>query len=142
MFKQVLLTVDLNEEASWTKALPTAVQCCRAFGAGLHVITVVPDFGTTTVAQYFPEGYEKQMLEEADQQLGDFVRERVPEDLAARHIVGHGTIYQEVLRAADRIGADLIVIAAHRPGLQDYLLGPNAARVMRHANASVLVVRD
>ncbi len=141
MFKQVLLTVDLNEEASWTKALPTAVQCCRAFGAGLHVITVVPDFGTTTVAQYFPEGYEKQMLEEADQQLGDFVREHVPEGLAPRHIVGHGTIYQEVLRAADRIGADLIVIAAHRPGLQDYLLGPNAARVVRHFKGSVMVVR-
>ena len=141
MFKQVLLTVDLNEEASWTKALPTAVQCCRAFGAGLHVITVVPDFGAT-VAQHFPEGYEKRTLAEAEKQLGDFVRERVPEDLKARHIVGHGTIYQEVLRAADRIGADLIVIAAHRPGLQDYLLGPNAARVMRHANASVLVVRD
>ncbi len=106
------------------------------------MITVVPDFGTTTVAQYFPEGYEKQMLEEADRQLGDFVRERVPEDLAARHIVGHGTIYQEVLRAADRIGADLIVIAAHRPGLQDYLLGPNAASVVRHFKGSVMVVRD
>lgn len=33
-------------------------------------------------------------------------------------------------------------MAAHRPALKDYLLGPNAARVVRHSNCSVLVVRD
>ena len=38
-------------------------------------------------------------------------------------------------------GATLIVIGAHRPDLKDYLLGPHAARVVRHAECSVLVVR-
>ena len=33
-------------------------------------------------------------------------------------------------------------MASHRPELRDYLIGPNAARVMRHADASVLVVRE
>ena len=55
--------------------------------------------------------------------------------------VGHGTVYEEILHAAKRIDADLIVMAAHRPGQADYLLGPNAARVVRHAECSVLVVR-
>lgn len=32
-------------------------------------------------------------------------------------------------------------MAAHRPELQDYLLGLNATRVVRHAKVSVLVVR-
>jgi nucleotide-binding universal stress UspA family protein len=36
----------------------------------------------------------------------------------------------------------VIVLASHRPELKDYLLGPNAARVVRHAKCSVLVVRD
>ncbi|MFQ5955609.1 MAG: universal stress protein [Kiloniellales bacterium] len=142
MFKEILLTVDLNDEASWSKALPTAVQFCRAFDARLHVITVVPDFGMTIVAQYFPEGYEKQMLQEADKKLGEFVDHHVPDDVSARHIVGHGTIYEEVLRAAKELNVDLIIMASHRPELRDYLIGPNAARVMRHATASVLVVRD
>ncbi|MBT6187404.1 MAG: universal stress protein, partial [Rhodospirillales bacterium] len=31
---------------------------------------------------------------------------------------------------------------SHRPALKDYLLGPNAAQVVRHADVSVLVVRD
>jgi nucleotide-binding universal stress UspA family protein len=46
------------------------------------------------------------------------------------------------MRLADKLGCDAIVMAAHRPELRDYLLGPNAARVVRHANQSVLVVRD
>jgi len=33
------------------------------------------------------------------------------------------------------------VLASHRPDLKDYLLGPNAARVVRHADRSVFVVR-
>jgi nucleotide-binding universal stress UspA family protein len=33
------------------------------------------------------------------------------------------------------------VVGAHRQDLKDYLLGPNAARVVRHADCSVYVVR-
>jgi len=142
MFKHVLLTVDLNEESSWTKALPVAVQCCRSFAAGLHVMTVVPELGSNVVAQYFPEGFEKKMMRETEKQLAEFVGRQVPKDITAHSAVRHGTIYEEVLRTADEVGADLIVIASHRPALRDYLIGPNAARVVRHANVSVLVVRE
>ena len=37
--------------------------------------------------------------------------------------------------------ADLIVIGCHAPGVGDFLLGSNAARVVRHAGCSVYVVR-
>ena len=56
--------------------------------------------------------------------------------------VAHGSIYHEIMRLADELGCDAIVLVAHRPELRDYLLGPNASRVVRHANQSVLVVRD
>ena len=38
--------------------------------------------------------------------------------------------------------ADLIVVGSHRPAMRDYLLGTNAARVVRHAHCSVLVARE
>ena len=38
-------------------------------------------------------------------------------------------------------GVDLIIVASHRPGLQDYFLGSTAAKVVRHAKCSVLVIR-
>ena len=47
----------------------------------------------------------------------------------------------KILEYATEIGADLIIIASHRPGLQDYFLGSTAARVVRHAECAVLVDR-
>ncbi len=142
MYQTILLPIDLNEESSWKKALPTALELCRAHGAKLHVMTVVPDFGMAIVGSFFPDGYEKRALANAERALKEFVSAHVPGDLDVAHDVDHGIVYEEILAAAKRIAADLIVMAAHRPGQADYLLGPNAARVVRHADCSVLVVRD
>lgn len=35
----------------------------------------------------------------------------------------------------------ILLSLSHRPGLDDYLLGPNAAKDVRHCKRSVLVVR-
>ena len=58
-----------------------------------------------------------------------------------RHVVATGRIYEEILRLATQTDAGLIVVGAHKADLKDYLLGPNAARIVRHANCSVYVVR-
>jgi universal stress protein F len=52
---------------------------------------------------------------------------------------GHSS--RTILSMADEIGAELIIIASHKPGLQDYFLGSTASKVVRHAKCSVLVVR-
>ena len=65
----------------------------------------------------------------------------VPDDVSVQHIVGEGSVYEVILKIAGDIDADLILMASHRPELQDYLLGPNASRVVRHATCSVLVHR-
>lgn len=141
MYKNILLAVDLNDDSSWQKALPAAVEYCRAFGSTLHAITVAPSFSMSYVGQFFPEGYEKQLEDSMLEGLQGFVKKHVPEDVKVKLIVSPGTVYQEILGTAKNIGADLIVMASHRPELKDYLLGPNSARVVRHAQCSVLVVR-
>ena len=42
---------------------------------------------------------------------------------------------------AKEIGAGLIVVGAHRPEVEDYALGPTAARLVRRAPCSIIVVR-
>jgi nucleotide-binding universal stress UspA family protein len=69
------------------------------------------------------------------------VGERIPDGIPVQHVVACGTIYEEILDFARQHSVDLIVMASHRPELSDYLLGPNAARVTRHAACSVMVVR-
>ncbi|MEQ8966568.1 MAG: universal stress protein [Azospirillaceae bacterium] len=141
MFRDILLPIDLGDESSWRAALLKAIAQARAFGARLHLITVVPDFGLSIVGSFFPEGYEEAALATASERLHAFSAEHVPDDLTVQHIVAHGTVYEEILAAQRRIDADLILMGSHRPALRDYLLGPNAARVVRHAPCSVLVVR-
>ncbi len=142
MARTILLPVDLADEKSWRLALTEALGMLRDSPGVLHVVTVVPDFGMSMVGSYFRKGYEKEMLDATGQALADWVRENVPDTIEVHPHVLHGSIYDEILRAADKLHVDLIVIGSHRPKFKDYLLGPNAARVVRHAHQSVYVVRE
>jgi nucleotide-binding universal stress UspA family protein len=142
MYRNILVPVDLSDKHSWRKALPTAISLCETFEAKLHLMTVVPDFGLPMVGQFFPEGYEAKLRQQAAKQLRDFAAQQVPGEIECRRIVAEGKVYQEILKAAAAIQADLIVMGSHRPELSDYLLGPNAAKVVRHARCSVMVVRE
>ena len=142
MYKDILFSVDLEHPESWKKSKVDAVQLARAFDATLHVMTVVPDYRMSMVGSFFPEGYEQKMLDAAQAKLHEFVHEQVGEEgLRVQHIVGHGKVYEEVLRVAQEISADLIILGASRPLAGQFLPGPNAARVATHAHCSVLVVR-
>jgi len=142
MYDNILLAVDLNDESSWQMAMPVAISQCWSESSQLHVLTVVPDFGMSIVGQFFPKNYEKGVAEKVMAALKDFVDEHVPDEINVRHIVGEGSVYEVILDTAKKIGADLIVVTAGRDDLKDFLLGPNAARVVRHAECSVLVVRN
>ena len=141
MFKTILVPVDLGEESSWRKALPAAVLHARSEGGNLVLMTVVPDFGENIVESYFPADFADKAMAKAGADLEAFRAAHVPGDVPSKAMVRTGNIYHEIITAAGEIGADLIVMASHRPALSDYLLGPNAARVVRHARCSVLVVR-
>jgi nucleotide-binding universal stress UspA family protein len=141
MYRNILVPVDLDQDSSWRKALPVAVEYGQIFGARLHLLTVLPDFGTGLVGSYFPPDFEEKATAEARARLEALTRGRASGNLEVTCHVAHGTVYEEILAAAHDLGADLIVMASHRPELKDYLLGPNAARVVRHSDISVLVVR-
>lgn len=141
MFTSILLPIDLSDEATWAKALPAAVKLAQYEGATLHIATVVPDFGMSVVGSYFPEGFEEKAMHEVGERLTGFVNAHVPDEIEVHPHVLHGRVYDQIIEAANRVSADVIVMGSHRPELKDYLLGPNAARVVRHATQSVFVVR-
>ncbi len=142
MFTGILAPIDLHDPSSWRRVIPVAVAECRTHAATLHVMTVVPPIGSGMASEYLPHDYEERLISRAMDELRAFVDEFIPEDVKVRRIVSQGTVYEEILKASREEGCDLIVLASHRPELKDFLLGPNAARVVRHADCSVLVVRD
>ncbi len=140
MFKDVLCAIDLGDEHSWNNSLPKAIEM-RGDSGTLHLLNVVPEYGLSVISQYFPDNFEQTTLTAARDALRTFIDKNVPKDVPSRAIVAQGRAYEQILRVAGEIGCDAIVMAAGNPDLAQYLLGPNAARVVRHANCSVLVVR-
>lgn len=143
MTQTVLCAVDINRPEDEKRVLQTAHAMAAADGAQLDVITVIPDYGMSVVGGFFKEEHTKDTKTHAKELLNALVTDAIGSDAnaATRHIVGVGSAYHEILLTAEKDGADLIVLGAHRPDLKDYLLGPNAARVVRHAKCSVYVVR-
>ena len=143
MSKTVLCAIDINRPEEERHVLERAAQIAEMDGAQLDVITVVPDFGATVVGAYLQDHHVTTAKDTAAERLA-----KVAEDILGaetnskvRHVTAVGSVYEEVLNVARVSSADLIVLGAHRPDLKDYLLGPNAARVVRHADCSVYVVR-
>ena len=141
MGKTVLLPIDLSAPHTWAKPLAEALLMVQGGGV-LHVVSVLPDFGMSMVGAFFKEGFEKSALHQIGQNLTGWVAKHVPGAIEVHPHVLHGKVYDEILRAADRLEVDVIVMGSHRPEARDYLLGSNAARVIRHARQSVYVVRD
>ncbi|PTQ70681.1 universal stress protein [Celeribacter persicus] len=143
MIQTILCAVDVNRVKDEVKVLQQAARLAATEGAQLDVITVIPDYGMSWVGGYFDEKHTKDARNHAKEALNSLVQEALGAEAneKVRHVVAVGTAYHEILETANKDGADLIVLGAHRPDLKDYLLGPNAARVVRHSKCSVFVVR-
>lgn len=142
MYQNILVPIDLSDKHSWRKALPTAIRMVEMFEAQLYLITVVPGFPLPIVGQFFPDDFEPRLRQHAAKQLREFAAEQIPDAISCKRIVAEGKVYQEILNAAKRVKADLIVMGSHRPELKDFLLGPNAQKVVHHATCSVMVIRE
>ena len=142
MYKKIMLPVDLNEAASWSKALPTALTLCRSYDASLHLVTVLPDYNMPIVGSYFPKDFAKKAHEAIADAQRAFIKANVPEDIRAQSIIVHGSPWEAIIKVAKKLEVDLIVMASHnKRKFADYLLGPNSEHVVHHAKMSVMIVR-
>lgn len=138
-FEKILIPVDLGHDSSWQEALPTAVDQAQRTGGKLHVATIVPD--EPPQLAWLPDDYSTKMIAHATSKLEKLIKAHVPEGVEVEQHVRQGSVYSEIVKLAEKMDIDLIVMASHRPELKDFLLGPNASKVVRHAACSVLVVR-
>ncbi len=143
MTNTVLCAVDVSHGDDDINVIQKAAQLAALDGSQLDVIAVVPDFGLSQVGAFFGKEHHDEMIAQAKIQLNALVTKALDpaQNEKVRHVIATGRAYEEVLKLAKKTGPSLIVVGAHKADLTDYLLGPNAARVVRHANCSVYVVR-
>jgi nucleotide-binding universal stress UspA family protein len=82
-----------------------------------------------------------ELLEREAQKYLTRVASVLPPGMVAETFVHVGTPWQGICDAADKYGADMIVIGSHGYSGLDRLIGTTAAKVVNHAKQSVLVVR-
>ncbi|MEM8593176.1 MAG: universal stress protein [Pseudomonadota bacterium] len=135
MYSNILLPVSFDEDRNVAAALDVA-QKLRAPGGKItciHVVEQLPHYAT----EFVPASH----LESARADLTASL-EKVIEGVEGAHVVVmEGSAANTILSFADKNGKDLIIVASHRPGMSDYLLGSTAARVVRHAKCAVHVIR-
>jgi len=131
MYRSILVPIDISE-ADLTRHVVPQVQA-HAKTAKVHFLAVIP-----TVPFYASLGLaystEFPKLEEIIKQFN------IPAGRTQTHVV-YGPPKDQILKLAEAVDAELIVIASHKPGFSTYLLGSTAAAVVRHAKCPVLVVR-
>ena len=138
----VLCPVDLAHDDSWQIALPAAVSEAKMRSAALHLMTIIPDFGSVLVAEAFPAGFAETTAAKSLERLKALKAEYVPAEIATETHVTHGHPAEQILEFADKLGATLIVLASHQPDiLRSFFVGSVADKVVHHAKQSVLVVR-
>lgn len=140
MFKTILVPVDLGEVEAAQPALDKAVEIARTSGGSLRLIyvrAIVP----VTYMEFMPPAFDEEQQSETEKKLGELAAGVALPAERVSAVVRLGSVYNEVLDEAEKTGADLVVIGSHRPTMATYLLGSNAATIVRHAKCSVLVVR-
>ena len=140
MFDPILIPTDLSNISE--KAFVTAIEMARKFGGKLYVVHVLPDYGYSIVAQYFPADAHDKAQEEATTKLKDYISQHGASDLVTDIRVVTGSVYEEILKTAEDIEAELIVISGRdRSTLDRFLMGSNAEKVVRYAHCAVQVVK-
>ena len=135
MYKNILVPVSFEADRNAQGAMEIA-KALRADGGSitcLHVIEELPKYAM----EYLPEGH----MEAAKASVVEGLNALVDGVENATAVVVDGHSSRTILAHADNNDVDLIIVASHQPGMQDYLLGSTAAKVVRHAKCAVHVLR-
>ncbi|MCH8466438.1 MAG: universal stress protein [Roseinatronobacter sp.] len=138
MYSSIIIAAALFNEGATTRAALKKARTLLDDGGKVtlvHVIDEVPGY----VAASIPKEHMAARRRDVDAQLAAIAAEA--EGMTVETVIREGQPSASILGAAQEAGADLIMIASHKPGLSDYFIGSTAARIVRHAPISVLVTR-
>jgi universal stress protein F len=139
--KKILVGVDGSPRQR--AVLDAAADLARRLDARLVVLRAVKLSGELPPeAWLMPEGEVTSILERRAKVAVEEAAKDLPPDFVEGLRVDIAEPWRAICSAAEEEDVDLIVIGAHGYGLLDRMLGTTAARVVNHADRSVLVVRE
>lgn len=140
IYNRILLALDMsaNTELLCKKAAKLA-ELYQAELSLIHVVEpVITDAAFDTVPA-LPVDFEENLLANARQRLEHIAQQYAVEP--QRIFLELGDTRREIIRVAEGLGSDLIVVGSHGRHGVALLLGSTANAVLHHANCDVLAVR-
>lgn len=139
MYDTIIIGAALFTEGSTTRTLVS--KAANLLNAGgriilVHVTEPMPGFYAVSIPRSTIERRRKEVETTLASLASAAKGKKVETDLRT------GNPAHEILDSATDNKADLIMLASHNPDLRDYFIGSTAARVVRHAQCSVLISRQ
>ena len=141
--ERILFPTDFSEGAAI--AMHYAVDLAKRYNATLHILHVIYDF-TKATGSHIPHVSADEMYKEmnkwAQNEIDKCYMEETRDLRGVEKSVMEGIPYEEIIKFAEKDKSDMIVIGTYgRSGLERFIFGSTAERVVRKAPCAVLTVR-
>ena len=141
-FKIERILVPLDFSSASMEALDYAVSMAKQFHAAIHLVHVYPPDEASAPGAGHLLFESAEAIERLNEELTGIHRKHVPTFRPENCHIRGGRPYEEIVRVAREIDADLIALSTRgHSGLKHLLLGSTAERVVRNAPCPVLVTR-
>lgn len=137
MFSRIMVPVDLVHRDTLGKAVELACGMARDHNAEICFVSVSGEL-PSEIARSSGE-YGEKLQEFADRKAEEYA-------IAARALNlsspdPEAEVDRKLLNAVEEIGADLVVMASHQPGLMEHIFSSHGGYIASHAKISVFIVR-
>ncbi len=144
MFKTMLIAVDMSHPEQLPILMEAAIRIVdENEPAQVHLLYV--DDSQIHQAS-FPQLNESSSSRRKEikvklQQMADTLMAG-SEHITTECHIRKGSVHEQILEESKLLKVDMVLMMASRPGLASYFVGSNAERVVRHAQCSVLILRN
>ena len=143
MYKNILVPVDVFEIGLADKEISHAQFLAQSASGQIHLVHVNPRFSPQLTRGFISDArkMEDYLVKNSEEKLAELAKKSsLPESDIHIH-VRSGNIRDEVIKLADELQADVVIIGSRNPNIQTHLLGSEAASIVRYAHVPVFVVR-
>lgn len=143
MYKNILVPVDVFEIGLADKALSHAQFLANSDSGQIHLLHVNPLFSPELTRGFISDArkMDDYLIKNSEEKLSELAKKSTLQESSIHIHVRSGNIRDEVIKLADELQADVVIIGSRNPNIQTHLLGSEAASIVRYAHVPVFVVR-
>lgn len=137
MYSKIMVPVDLAHLEALERSLQIAADMARHYDAEVCYVSVTAN--TPGPVARTPDEYERKLKAFASEQASQH-----GQPTSARVLISHdptADLEKILVKTADEIGADLVLMATHLPHKVDAIMPSHGDKVAKHSDVSVFLVR-